>query len=187
MIKSIRTVLVIMALSGTVVGTAACELLVLGTAATTGITAMLNGERVNLVEMNYAVADYLAGQTLHVLNKKTPIGVGPLSHAQEPEITSPFGRLITEQIGVRMAQLGYNVQMEDTNLFEGQKALEMQTPQVLLTGKYRPDNKDTDVNIRLVDLRSGQIIGSFDYVVPTTDEVRKLTMGEPRIMRIPSE
>jgi len=76
--------------------------------------------------MNYAVADYLAGQTLHTLNKRTPIGLGILSDSSEPQMTSAFGRLVTEQIGTRLSQLGYNVQIEYTDLFEGQKARTLQ-------------------------------------------------------------
>lgn len=162
---------------------AACETVLIGGAAG-GIIAMNNGEKINLIEMNYAVADYLAGQTLHTLNKRTPIGLGILSDAREPQMTSAFGRLVTEQIGTRLSQLGYNVQIEYTDLFEGQKAKKLQEPKALLTGSYSAGLKETDVNVRLVNLESGQILGSFDYVVPTTAEMRTLTTAEPRIMRM---
>jgi len=162
---------------------AACETVLLGGAAGS-IIAMNHAEKLNLVEMNYAVADYLAGQTLHTLNKRTPIGLGILSDSSEPQMTSAFGRLVTEQIGTRLSQLGYNVQIEYTDLFEGQKARTLQKPKALLTGTYSAGLKETDVNVRLVSLQSGQILGSFDYVVPTTAEMKTLTAAEPRIMRM---
>lgn len=184
MIKQLQRSAVIVSLALAMpLSLAGCETVLLGGAAG-GLIAMQNGETINLTEMNYAVADYLAGQTLNILNKRTPIGLGVLSDAGEPQITSAFGRLVPEQIGTRLSQLGYNVQIEYTDLFEGQKAPKMQTPKALLTGTYTSGIKETDVNVRLVNLTSGQIIGSFDYVVPMTKDMQTLIAAEPRIMRV---
>lgn len=184
MIKPIRTFLTIGALGIMSVSLAACETVLIGGAAGGLIAMQKNGETVNLTEMNYAVADYLAGQTLNVLNKRTPIGLGVLSDAAQPEITSAFGRLVPEQIGTRLSQLGYNVQLEYTDMFEGQKPKALQEPKALLTGTYAKGDKEADVSIRLVNLESGQIIGAFDYVVPLTDEMQQMTTAKPRIIRL---
>lgn len=135
-------------------------------------------EDVNLVEKNYAAADYLAGLTRATVNKIVPIEVGSLQHANQIGMSSAFGEVIPNQIGARFAQLGYNVV---TPLDDASKPTSKRT--VLLTGTYLPSGQTAEVNLRLVEKSSGRLLGAYDYAIPINYEISDLLEPRPVIIR----
>lgn len=142
-----------------------------------------SGEDINLIEINYAAADYMIGQARSSINQNTLILIGTLSRSQNPSITSEFGKLIPEQVGARMSQLGYHVKIAppDNGLSEPEKRRH-----ALLTGNYIPSetNSEVTINLRLIDSETRQIMASHDYFLPINEEIHELLEPKPAIVRI---
>lgn len=135
-------------------------------------------EDVNLIEKNYAAADYLAGLTHATLSKYTPIEIGQLAHANKVGLSSAFGSLVPEQVGARMAQLGYTVVTPERGTAASTNR------GAIITGTYLPNGPQADINLRIVNKQSGQIIGAFDYNVPINSEIGKLLEERPTATKV---
>lgn len=142
-----------------------------------------SGEDVNLIEMNYAAADYIAGQARNNLNRATPVLTGILTPSQNPDVTSEFGRLIPEQIGARFSQLGYIVKPQPRD--DGLPKPEIRR-HALLAGTYIYSESDLSVtiNLRLIDSETGQIIGAHDYILPVNKEINDMLQVKPTAIRM---
>lgn len=147
---------------------AGCQMSALGPLASLPLrTDFLTEEPVHLAEINYAAADFIAGNAHHNLKKSsTSIKVGNLHDAQNKDIVTSFGRLIPEQVGTRFSQLGYIVNLDNIPTYEGEIKPIAGKPSVLITGSYMDLRDEVEVNLRLVHLKNGQIIGSHDYTIP---------------------
>lgn len=142
-------------------------------------------EDVNLASVNYAAADYLAGHAHHTLGKAShTIKVGVMRHVNEPETLNAFARLVPEQVGTRLSQLGYVVNLENIQTFEGEIRTKMGKPDVLITGTYLPLRDEVEVYLRLVHLTTGQIIGAYDYRIPKNRQIGALLEPEIQMMVI---
>ncbi len=67
--------------------------------------------KVNMQEKNYAAADYLVGRATNFVKPGHAIRAMPLLEVEEPRLVTPFGKMVPEQIGERLIQLGYNVDL----------------------------------------------------------------------------
>lgn len=143
----------------------------------------------NFAGQNYAVADFLIQQADTFISPKDLITVEPLTDIQSPEISTTIAQIIPEQIGVRLSQLGYRVDLSqvtttpDTNylrpdLKPGEK------PNFILTGNYLRKNRDLDVKTRIIDLEKNRIVAVFDYTIKMTGDIRALSAPKPKIMRV---
>lgn len=139
-------------------------------------------EDVNLIEKNYAAADYLVGLTLDNLSKNTVIHAKPLMHANISGISSAFGNVVVDQAASRMTQLGYRVQQQDAT---EPQARSMIKSGAVLSGTYMPNQYSALVSLRLSDVRSGQILGAFDYNIPLNAEIAELLEDKPTISFAP--
>lgn len=145
-------------------------------------------DEVNFAEQNYAAADYLIQQARHFVNKrKALITAMPLSDVKQPEMDSAFSRMVPEQIGVRLAQLGYRVDLKDVAananyLSPGDMAT--QSPDFTLSGTFLRQRTDMNISVRLTDTRSGQVVGVFEYTLPLTRQVDDLARPKPKIVRM---
>lgn len=142
-----------------------------------------SGEEVNLLEVNYAAADYIIGQSRSSLKRSTPILIDYLTYSQNPDVTSAFAQMIPEQIGARMAQLGYQVKANPRNngLSKPEKYRH-----ALLTGSYiySETNLTVTINMRLVDSKTEQIMGAYDYILPVNEEINDLLQVRPSVIRV---
>lgn len=123
----------------------------------------------NLMERNYAAADYLASRSGSVINKKTVLVPEPLMHANNTGMTSPFGEEVTNQIAERFAQLGYNVKLAQHNPAQARPApapIVAPATGVAIGGLYEPHWNSADIKLRLIDRKSGEILAFFDYSLP---------------------
>lgn len=137
---------------------------------------------VNMLDLNYAAADYLVGQARGSLTSTSLILTKPLKESQNELATSKFARLIPEQVAARMVQLGYKVKAtprdDGTNKPETRRHF-------LLTGTYLVGASTVTVNLRLLDSETEQIMAAYDYVMPIDEDIDTLVKPEPTAMRVP--
>lgn len=144
---------------------------------------------VNLKEKNYAAADFIEPKLKKPIGPFKVIRAQPLHEVDNPGITSPLGMKIPEEIGLRLIDLGYKVDLGEvasevnTEFYAG-SPIGMQDPEFILTGSYLRNRKDLDVHLRVVETRSSHVIASFDYKMALTVEVRKLSETPTRIFRV---
>lgn len=149
----------------------------------------LNKETTNLAAQNYAVADFIIQQADTFIKPQSLITAEPLTDIQTPEVSTTIARLIPEQIGIRLSQLGYRMDLTkvtttaDTNylrpnLKPGEK------PDFILTGNYLRRRDILDVKIRMIDVNRGRIVAVFDYPIEADSDIRKLSEPRPVITRI---
>ena len=140
---------------------------------------------VNLRAKNYAAADYVIQQaTTFVRKDRDVIRLMPLVNFRDPETPSDVGRLIPEQIGARLIQLGYKV--DDRSVASPAMKMEgvrsaMPASAYVLNGHYVDDRPNLNVSLRLTQEKTGRSVGAFDYMMPTNRELRTLAKPKPQI------
>ena len=159
-------------------------------AATVGIAAATSGvfsrPDVNLTEKNYAAADLLASEVNHIVSRFDVIRAEPLQEVDHPGVTSPLGRSIPEGVGLRLIDLGYNVQLdgvvpqENVSLYPAASA----NARYILSGVYAVKRQHVDVTLQIVDARTRVPIGRFDYDLLLSSEVRRMAQTEAQISKV---
>jgi len=150
----------------------------------------------SLMSYNYAGVDALMTKAGKALNKNTPMLVGTIGNVNNVETSSTLGRTITEQLSTRLAQKGYKVaevklrqgisvqnggQMSAAS--SGEYLLSRDVRNIsgehkagaVITGTYSVGATTVLVNLRLIDVRSGNVITGYDYVLPKTSDVAAMT------------
>ncbi|MGH1378883.1 MAG: FlgO family outer membrane protein [Alphaproteobacteria bacterium] len=161
-------------------------------AVTAGISAASHGvfsrPDVNLKEKNYAAADFLAVKIKDKVGRGDIIIAKQLEEMDHAGISSPLGAFIPEGVGLRLAELGYNVQLHEVAM-NGNSGLYSlpsgsASANFVLRGTYLPNNKDVDVFLRVIDVKSGSVVASFDYSLLLSREVRELSKTQTKIFRV---
>ncbi len=159
---------------------------------TAGVAATANGifdsPKVNLREKDAAAADYLLQQSGNYINREDIIAAKPLYEADHAGVSSPLGRKISSDIALRLSELGYNLDLHEV-ASPSDKAISSvgaAYPQYILSGTYLIIRKKRKVavSLRISDAGSGKMISAFDYTMPLTGEIDRLSRGETRIFRI---
>lgn len=148
-----------------------CEAVAAGTAGTYINKKMGEKAPLTLTGYNYAAADMLASQSRHMISTQTVFETVPLVNIGEKPMGTGLGRVIIDQVGTRFTQLGYQV-VPDTSL-TGKRA--PSGKQATIGGTYAVVGKNILVNLRLIQAGGGKMLGSYDYEMPITREVRELT------------
>jgi len=172
----------------------ACTAIILGTGCTTEfLNTAAHGifpqEQTNFTQQNYAVADYLVQQAQTFIGRNDLLLAEPLTDSQQPGMSSTFSKMIPEQIGIRLSQLGYRMDLSkvatsaDTNYLKpsistGEK------PDFIVSGSYTRRRIEMDVNMRIIDIKAGRVIAAYDYIIPLTREVNELATPKPKIERV---
>lgn len=153
---------------------------------------------VSMRDMSYKAADVLIMQTKNTMPAGTPILLGTLSDVNRMETSTALGRMITEQVGARMAQRGFNVAdvrfrnainvkehyanaaeageyflSRDTSVLKGE-----QDVGAVVTGTYAKAQREVLVNLRMIDARTSRILAATDYRLPINSDVRTLLKSE---------
>lgn len=144
---------------------------------------------VNLKERNSAAADYLVQQARTFIGDDDLIQAITLHEDGNPQISSEIGRLISEQAGIRLGQLGYRMDLENVlgtsdDAFLKQPVTQGETPDFILSGNYRRENQDLNVNLRLTDTQNQRVVGAFNYNIPMNNEVAALSEPQAKIFRV---
>lgn len=155
----------------------------------------------NLTGTSYAAADMLLQQAQMYLSQSTVLALGTLTDLKVPGNSAPFGRIVASQVGGRFVQLGYNVHIPDDigTVSAGDMPASPATPvlkaplgdgipgkgvsvgnvQAMITGHYTRSGDNVLVNLRIVDMGSGQIWGAYDYSIPMTNEIVEMVTPPP--------
>ncbi len=142
-----------------------CELVAMGVAT----PMIVQQNRVNLANSSYATVDILVHQAGKALSRTEALAVSPLEELidlnRPGAIPSPeLGEVITQQMKDRFVQLGYNVQSSGVIKAE-------------LRGTYRLVHNKVEFHVRLIDRKSGRIMGTTDYTLPLVYDLRRYTSG----------
>lgn len=139
----------------------------------------------NLSEKNYAAADYITQHMRGNVNKYDLIRAKPLATIDSPQLTSRLANIVPAQVGTRLAQLGYRVDLSDVTPPQDEGAHNSadkgKTAEYWLTGSYRMGKETVLVNLRILDAKDNRVVGGFEYHVPQSREIKKLGEPEPRI------
>lgn len=148
-----------------------------------------------LMNYNYTAIDQLMSRAGKSINKTTPMLVGTIGDVNNVEKSSTLGRTITEQLSARLAQKGYKVaelklrqgisiqQGGLTGASGGEYLLSRDVRSIsgehkaaaAVTGTYSVGADSVLVNLRLLDIRTGNVITGYDYVLPKTADVSSMT------------
>lgn len=145
---------------------------------------------VNLLQHNYAAADYLDQRMRGVIARSSLIRAVPLTNSDVPSLDADMAFFIPEDIGERFIQLGYKVDLAQVSTIEDTRnpapAQYMEDEaDFILSGAYRQVGKEVEISLRVTNAQSGKRIASFDYVVATTRGMRSASKPEPKIVRVP--
>ena len=169
-------------------GVNACQPVLLG-AGFVAANEIINEEDPNFAAQNYAVADFLIQQADPFIKPDDLIAAEPLIDIQTPEISTTIAKLIPEQIGIRLSQLGYRMDLSDVTTTADTNYLRPsmrsgEKPDFIVTGNYlRKTAKDVDVKTRIIDLKNDRIVAVFDYQIRMSRGVKNLSDPKPKIIR----
>lgn len=189
-----------MALGGVRIGLTALALLLSGCAVAEEVQMTLfDTTRVNLTDTTYAATDMLAPQAKARITQNTPIRIAPLTDVATPHETTAFGNQVANQIGSRLVQLGYNVQsvaapplaLSDSPavLTPVEKSAAPRATQgpvkasvgrggdCVVGGTYTRMKNTILVSLRIVQAPDQRIIAAYDYTMPLTGEIDKLSIS----------
>ncbi len=163
---------------------AGCVAVMAGTAGVIAYDRLNEDGKMSLASTTYSATDMLTSQARHNLNKATPLIVLPLEDlkasqriSETPEEqavgnTRLLGQVMSGQVSSRLTQLGYMV-------IQPGGAMPSQTP-ATVSGTTLLNGSDVITNLRIVDSK-GRILGSYDYVMPVTSDIRNLTNSTPSL------
>lgn len=174
------------ALAGCAGGTEAMNFNLFAATVTAAAYGVFEDPKVNLKEKDYAAADYLISKVSDEVKNTDLITVHPLIESDAEGVTSPLGVHIPEEIGLRLIDLGYTVSLKD--VASGQNTKYYTTPKgeerFSLGGHYLRVGNRINISLRMMDVKNNELIGSFDYSMPITYELRKLAETPPQVFKI---
>ncbi len=154
-----------------------------------GINYIFDRPEVNLAEKSYAATDYLMQQGGNFVHKRNDeIKVMPLRNYAAPDLSTRIGRVISKHIGERLQQLGYQVDVVHVsqNIENDFPYVDIQptdNPDFVMSGTYYNDHHELDVKLRLMNVRTGELVGQFDYSMPMSWEIQRMSRPKPKIVR----
>lgn len=164
-------------------------------------TSLFDTTKVNLADSSYAAADMLAQQTRSRMDQATPLKIAVLTDVTTPTETTAFGQQVSNQLGSRFVQLGYNVQsvpltpdvVQTTPLAGGPVPIAPNTnaPQpvqmgmqpkigrgdAIITGTYTRMKDTLQVSLKVLQAPDQKIIAAYDYTLPMTRDLRDISMS----------
>lgn len=144
---------------------------------------------VNTTEYNYGAADALIGQAKGLVSLNDPISIGTLHpvNLKPTERIPPFGKVVADQIGTRLVQLGYNVNDLGIGVADANEMTERDwisqgmasNSAAIITGNYTISEYDVMVNLRMLNVKTGRILAATDYRVPLGSDTYKMINRDP--------
>lgn len=134
----------------------------------------------DLKDYSYKAAEKLIDNAMPPIPPEQTILIASFVNINNIEISSAFGRTISEQIASRLSQMYYKViQMKlrktvymkrsEGELFLSREVYDISTEhnaQYVVVGTYSEANYLVYVNASIVRLKDNRIIASYDYEVP---------------------
>jgi len=135
-----------------------------------------------IAKRTYDAVDNLIERSQVTIEKNSPVLVATVVNVSNLDESSSFGRLMTEQISGRAVQLGYQVtepKMRDSIAIKvaGELILSRNAELlkksfmagVVISGTYAVGYEAVHVNLKLLELSSGRVLSSADYVIPSSE------------------
>lgn len=151
----------------------------------------------NLVPSSYAAADYMIKQVDDFVKKDDLIKAVPLVNATDTRILTTVDKTVPEQIGTRLMQLGYNVDLSEVSTRPDAAQIAGaggQKPDFILSGTHTRKARNTlfpkedlGVSMQITDAKTGRVLTTFDYALPVSPDVKELSDPKPQIFRTPPE
>ena len=143
----------------------------------TALHKKLSGDaaRPDMIAVNTAAADDIVVLARHKIDKFTSIKIGNFESTGELPIHPDLGAAIGEQLGQRMAELGFTIGREvqkEPGYFS--------RPTAILRGTYKVVRDDVEVHLLLEEDGSGRIYARNIYKIPMKRNVRELGQLEDR-------
>lgn len=154
-----------------------------------GINYIFDRPEVNLAEKSYAATDYLMQQGGNFIHKQSDeVKVMPLRNYAAPDLSTRIGRVISKHVGERLQQLGYQVDVVHVsqNIENDFPYVDIQPsddPDFIMSGTYYNDHHELDVKLRLMNAKTGELVGQFDYSMPMSWEIQRMSRPKPKIIR----
>lgn len=161
-------------------------------------TTLFDTTKVNLTDSTYAATDMLAPQAKARITQNTPIRMSIITDVAAPNETTAFGTQVSNQVGARLVQLGYNVQSVPVAPLALNIMPAVLTPvefsaapkptqgavkpsvgrggDCVVGGTYTRMKNNILVSLRIVQAPDQRIIAAYDYNVPLTREIDSLSM-----------
>ncbi len=144
----------------------------------------------DLITSSYRAAD--AVLQMAPIDLRAPVLVATLVNLEALYVSSPFGRVVSEQIAGRFVQRGVPVPelrlrdavalVPETGALllsrELRDVSRSQAAQAVLVGTYTVSRRQVFVSLKLVRPEGNTTIAAFDYAMPMTDDLRML-LGMP--------
>lgn len=148
----------------------------------------------DLARETYSAVDRITKQANMEPGNTIPVVIGTLSNINTMEKSHSFGRVVSEQISSRMTQRGHQVSelrlRNSVNIKQGHGDIAeagefMLTRDIesirgeykigrVVTGTYGIAGKEVMVNLKMIDIASGKILGATDYAVDLDSNITKL-------------
>lgn len=139
------------------------------------------------IKANYTAAESLVTTSTIPLDKSAPIVVATLVNINNLEQSSTLGRVVSEQVGTRLANMGYTVKevklrgtlfvKSDTGELLLSRELKdisaSHKAQAVVVGTYSYADTYTYLNIKLVDINN-TIISGYDYALPVNPIIKSM-------------
>lgn len=152
------------------------------------------GSHTAIQSSSYKAADALSQQSGA---PQGTLAVATISDSSLIETSSPLGRMISDQLGARFVQLGYNVsevrlrndinvQQSYDGVWDGEYVLSRDRTQLaaktnaksVVSGTYVVGSDAVLVNLRMIDVNTARVLAAYDYSLPMTDDIRRLVRTE---------
>lgn len=142
----------------------------------------------------YRAVDRILHQANMAPGNNTPLIVGTLSNINRMEKSHSFGRVVSEQASTRLVHRGHDVSelklRSSVNIKQGHGDIAEGGEYMLsrdidsirgeykvggvVTGTYGIAGKEIMVNLKMIDIATGKIMGSTDYTVAIDSNIHKL-------------
>lgn len=146
------------------------------------------------VQDNYRAVDALIASLKCQLDSRTPLIVATVVNIDELTESSRLGRTISEQVGSRLTNIGFQVVEIKlrSNIFvkrsEGELLLSREISQIMkshnaqavVVGTYSVANNFVYVNLKIVSNFDNVIVAAHDYVLPIDRNVGALLKPSQR-------
>ena len=143
---------------------------------------------VDLVEISYDSVETLLDQLSQPMAKGSLVVVSTLVNVNDLNQTSAFGRIVSDQIASAFNNSGYRIRGIEmpTMLFvdneggmlqlsdETKNTLKEHGASALVVGEFAAGRRTAYVSLRIVDIKSKNIISSTDFSVPMGPDARVL-------------
>ncbi|MBT5494630.1 MAG: hypothetical protein HOK54_02695 [Alphaproteobacteria bacterium] len=134
----------------------------------------------DLVSHSYQAAENIVTSAHRQIDREKPILVASLVNVSNLRQSSNFGRIVSEQLTSRLAQMGYETRelklrssflvLSGTGELVLSRRLkdisQKQSAQAIITGVYAVAKKNVYVTLRLISATDGRVIFAYDYVLP---------------------